>query len=100
MSDTIYLLIDKSDGQFAAHTMTMRQIAEYVVATFPIGAAVPVRIYRLLPNCEPQRMYLSRTTTKNMKVILSVDISDGYGNPCDSFSFSKFFSSDCQHNPA
>lgn len=84
-----YLVIDEADNKSAPFIMSMEQIAEYVVATFPVGAAVPLRVYRLLPKQEPQRMYLDRCNVHTPAGFIprAIEIRDRYHNIQDMFTF-------------
>lgn len=84
-----YLLIDESNGS-SAHIMNMSEVAEYIIATFPIGSAVFIRLYRLLPGQEPQKMYLSRRCVNGNSghpIIRAVEIRDRHNNIQDIYSF-------------
>ena len=82
----IYLFTDESCPTFTPRLMNMAEIAEYVVATYPVGACFQSRIYRLLPNKDPERMNLSRTILRN-GFILHISLEDRWGNLCDIFTF-------------
>lgn len=81
-----YLFIDESISGFSPQLMTMPEIAEYTVCTYPANTYFQSRIYRLLPDKDPERMILCRTVLRN-GFIRSVSLEDRWGNLCDIFTF-------------
>lgn len=81
-----YLVINDTYHDTIPHIMTMRALAEYIRDRFPVGRSIGLRIYRILPCNDPQRMYPVRTILGSDHVH-SVYLTNRFGHNMDEFTF-------------